>query len=181
MTTTLTHGESVAPTMALRAGKLTHACMYAHTHAHAHMHTYTHTYTHTYMHVHTHTHTHTRAHIHTHRCNFHESLDCSHCSLGISHTYCYVMSELLCRRYNVSITRNHLSILPPVKGAVVITPKPHSGARGPGPGRSRSATPMHGEPRGRGLGRGIGRGVVSADLRYPPSGIGRGQASLQFS
>ena len=42
------------------------------------------------------------------RCGYHEELECSHCSLGICHTYCYVASELLCRMYGVSLTRKHL-------------------------------------------------------------------------
>ena len=50
--------------------------------------------------------------MHTIRCDYHERLECTHCSLGISHTYCYIMSEFLCSMYCVSLTRNHLPIIP---------------------------------------------------------------------
>ena len=108
------------------------------------------------------------------RCDYHEELDCSHCSLGISHTYCYVMSELLCPLYNISITRNHLPVLAPASSittkTVVHVP---SGARragsipAGGPGHQTEPRAPHM------MGRGTGRGIAGMGFRQPSVGRGR--------
>lgn len=94
-----------------------------------------------------------------------------HCSLGISHTYAYVLSELLCPIFQISMTRHHLPVVTPaalLQSKKIVYSPPKTMGRG-SIGRGSSPGPNMG--RG-GVGRGIGRGVASPDLRQP---LGRGQ------
>jgi hypothetical protein len=107
------------------------------------------------------------------RCDYHEDLDCVHCSLGISHTYCYVLSELLCPIFQIALTRHHLPTVTPdalMQSKRVMYNAPKSVGRG-NMGRGAGSS---GPSRGRGIGRGVGRGVASPDLHQPLL-MGRGQ------
>ncbi len=83
------------------------------------------------LHVHVSTHAFSR----THRCGWHEQRENRFCSLGTVNVYCYVLSDNLCAKYGIALTKNHLPEKVSSPACTVVAPS----RRVSGPGRGARA------------------------------------------
>ncbi|OWF46797.1 protein maelstrom homolog [Mizuhopecten yessoensis] len=56
------------------------------------------------------------------KCAFHEELECKYCSIGILKRYAFAISDSLCQKYDVNLTKNHIPIRNNVNTGCTVLP-----------------------------------------------------------
>ncbi|XP_069115052.1 protein maelstrom homolog [Argopecten irradians] len=56
------------------------------------------------------------------KCAFHEDLECKYCSLGIVKRYAFAISDSICQKYDVDLTKNHIPVRTNVNTGCTILP-----------------------------------------------------------
>ncbi|XP_033757847.1 protein maelstrom homolog [Pecten maximus] len=56
------------------------------------------------------------------KCAFHEDLECKFCSLGIVKRYAFAISDSICEKYDVDLTKNHIPIRNNINAGCTILP-----------------------------------------------------------
>ncbi|XP_060079963.1 uncharacterized protein LOC132559373 [Ylistrum balloti] len=58
------------------------------------------------------------------KCAFHEDKECKYCSLGILKRYAFAISDSICQKYDVDLTKNHVPIRNNINTGCTILPPP---------------------------------------------------------